>query len=218
MIDLALTVVWLSVLAAGIALGVALRRIGVATTYVRDLLHVGAGAWVLGWTWWSRPFAPISIVLLALALAVALPRWRCAAPIVRAISDDDESWLGIVAYTASAALWTSVGLLGDPLPASIALLALALGDGIGGFVGRSFGRVVYRSPFAKAKTVEGSAAVFAGALAAIPIAGALFGSNIVLLDAVAIAAAAAIAEAVAPRSTDNLVVPLAAGCVAAWVR
>jgi dolichol kinase len=215
--DLLLALFWSLVLAGGLSLCLVLKRRGIATTYVRDLLHVGAGVWVLGWPWWSGAFAPIAIAVTAFIATFVLPAFAFSRPLVGAISGGDESWSGIVGYTASFAVFTTLGLLGEPLPAAIALLSLSLGDGLGGLAGRRFGRVEIRAPFAKKKTLEGSMVVFGASFAGAYLAAFALGDRIALATAAMTALAAALSEAIAPRSMDNLLVPLATWSVAAVV-
>lgn len=211
MSDLALALAWSGVLSAGIACAVLLHHLRVAATHVRDLLHVGAGIWVIGWPWWEGALLPIAIVS-AVALVVAeVPRLRrrhrAAARLYDAVTDGEERWGGLVFYTVSYAVLTTVGLLGDPLPAAAALLALSLGDGIGGAVGQRFGRHRFRAPGGKWKSLEGSAAVALMAMAGAAIAAAWLGGPMGGARILCAGLVAAAAEAAAPRGTDNLLVP-----------
>jgi len=213
--DLWLTLVWLVVLGAGLMLCVGLARAGVRRTHVRDLLHIGAGVWVLGWPWWQRPVAPIAITAAALLAVAIVPRlarrWRPAQKLMQAVSGDDESWDGLVLYTAAFAAATAVGLLWRPLPSAAALWALCLGDGLGGAVGRRFGRMHYRAPGAKVKSLEGSLTVVAATALAVFLAVAWF--RVPALPSPGVlaltAGVAGLAEGLAPRGTDNALVPLA---------
>lgn len=211
MTDLLLVAAWLAVLVAGLGVCVALHRLGLATTYVRDLLHVGAGVWVLGWPLWRTPLVPIAITTAAMVAICALPlvsaRLPLAARLQSSISDEDERWTGIALYTVAFAWMTPLGLLRTPFPAAAALLALSLGDGIGGAVGRRFGAHTYRFAGAKQKSFEGSAAVAVGAALAIVVAARLFGVAPGALLVAGTALVAALAEALSPRATDNLFVP-----------
>jgi dolichol kinase len=96
-----------------------------------------------------------------------------------------------------------------------ALLALALGDGVGGAVGRRFGRRVLRVPFGKPKSWEGAAAVTAFAAAGVWLALRWYGAPAGVVLVAGAGVVAGIAEALAPRATDNLLVPAA---VFAWLR
>jgi len=210
--DLALAGGWCALLVSGLAGVVLLRRFGLARTHARDLLHVGAGVWVLGWASWRDPLPPIAITVAAAALTAALPwaagRWLAAARLRDAVSDDDERWSGLTLYTAAYALLTAVGLLVTPLPAAAALLALSLGDGIGGAVGRGLGRHHFRAPGGKRKSLEGSLTVAVMAAAGAVVAALAVGAPPTLAVALTTGAVASVAEALAPRGTDNAVVPV----------
>lgn len=206
---------WLALLAAALAACVAARARGATAHAIRDALHVvAAGVWVLGWPLWRGAAAPVAIVLGAAAAALVLPRLAPRVPaFVRfraSVSADDEGWAGIALYVAACAALTIVGLAARrPFAAGAALLALSLGDGLGGFVGRRFGRLAYRTPLGKQKTLEGSLAVALFAAGGIAIAACRFGAAPPPALVLAAALAAATAEALAPRATDNAAVPLA---------
>ncbi|HEU5059168.1 MAG TPA: hypothetical protein VFU21_21695 [Kofleriaceae bacterium] len=211
MSDLALALVWSGVLGAGIAGAVVLRHLGLAATHVRDLLHVGAGIWVIGWRWWDGALIPLAIVS-AVALVVAdVPRLRrrhrAAARLHDAVTGGEERWGGLILYTISYAVFTAVGLVGDPVPAAAALLALSLGDGIGGAVGQRFGRHRFRAPGGKWKSLEGSAAVAVMAMAGAALASAWLGGSLGTARILCAGLVAATAEVAAPRGTDNVLVP-----------
>ena len=181
---------------------------------MRDVLHVGAGVWPLGWRAWESPWPPIAVATVGFALLLAVPllarRLEAARSLERAVSGDGEAWSGLVLYGLSAAVLTAVGLLGrSPVPAAAGLLALALGDGLGGLAGRLRGRHRYRVPWAKTKSVEGTLAVAVFAAVGAVIAGVWFGVPLSWGRVVGAGLAAALAESVAPRATDNLLVPLA---------
>jgi dolichol kinase len=209
-----LVLLWSAVFAGGLGVCLWLAGRGLSRTYVRDMLHVGAGVWPLGWGAWLSPWPPIAVATIGFAVLLSVPLLgRCleaARSLERAVSGDGEAWSGLVLYGASAAAFTAVGLLGrSPFPAAAALLALALGDGIGGLVGRRWGRGHYRVPWAKTKSVNGTLVVFVCAAFATDVAGAVFGVRVEGSRALVAGLAAAVAEALAPRATDNLGVPLA---------
>jgi len=209
--DLGLALGWAGVLVVGLGGAVGLHRLGLARTYTRDLVHVGAGVWVVGWPRWHGTAIPIAIPVAA-ALATLLVPWSRTGPLAGlrgALADGDERWTGIVLYTGSFAVFTTLALVDRPLPAGAALLALALGDGIGGAVGRRFGKHFYAAPGGKRKSLEGSVVVAIGAAAGVAIASwalrAPVGPGVIAVAAIV----AALAEAIAPRATDNAVVPVA---------
>lgn len=214
MSDPVLALGWLAILAAAIAGIVLLRAAGLASTYTRDLLHVGTGIWIFGWPFWDAPWLPIAITVGAAIAIWLVPRVghrsSLIARVERSVTGGDEHWGGLVLYTLAYATFTTVGLLGDPFPAAAALLALSLGDGIGGAIGRHVGRHHFQAPGGKTKSLEGSLVVGLGALAGIAIAALLFADRIDLPGALAVAVVAATVEALSPRGTDNLLLPLAA--------
>lgn len=215
MTDAGLAVAWAGVLVAGVGLCVGLRRAGVPMTYVRDLLHVGAGLWPLGWSSWSGGAAPCALAasgaLALFAVPALAPRWGPARIVRDAVSGDDERFGGVALYAASAAIFTAVAAISrSAAPAAAgALLALALGDGIGGAVGRRFGRHPLRVPFGKPKSWEGALAVAAFASAGAWIALRWYGAPAGALAVIGAGVIGAVAEALSPRATDNLFVPAA---------
>lgn len=207
---------WLGILGAGLAFCVGVRRAGVPTTYVRDLLHVGAGVWAFGLPLWHRPAAPIAITLAAAVSLALLPRAAASVRVLArfrdAVSSQDERFGGLVLYAASFCVFTALAFVGAApasAAAAAALAALALGDGVGGLVGRRLGRVRYRVPWAKEKSLEGSLAVAVFAAVALLAVGAWYGRPFGLAAIVAASLAAAAAEAIAPRASDNVLLPAA---------
>jgi dolichol kinase len=211
MTDLMWTGIWLGILGLGLGGCVIMRALGMPSTYVRDLLHVGAGTWIIGWRWWSEPVLPVLIVVVAALVVALVPLVAVRVPLARrfrdSVSGDDERWDGLVLYTLAFTALTAIGLAGAPFPAAAGLLALSLGDGLGGAAGRRFGRHHYRWPWAKRKSLEGSAVVALGAGVGAVAAAALLDVSITPATVVALALVAALAEAMAPRSTDNALVP-----------
>ena len=201
---------WMGILGGGLGLCVALKRAGVRTTYVRDLLHLGAGVWVLGFVSFRATFVPVTITTAAAVALLLLPvlaaRVRPLAAIRDSVSDGDERWQGIVLYAVAFALFTALAQYRDPARAGAALWALTLGDGLGGAFGRRFGRHHFTAAGGKRKSLEGSIAValFAG-LGAWLAARWLGGVPHPVLAGLT----AAVAEALSPRGMDNLIVPAA---------
>jgi dolichol kinase len=222
MMDLLLTAVWLGVLLAGIGATLVLRTWGLRSTHARDLLHIGAGIWVLGWPLWDGWLAPTLIVLAALTGVAAVPRLalrsRLARRFVDSVTGGDERYAGLVQYAGSFAILTPVGVLWHPFPAGAALLALAWGDGPGGLVGRRFGSRRFELPYGKPKTLEGTITVAVGAALSAALAALWLGPSsttaALAVAAVALGLVAAAAEALSPRGSDNALVPAAVFAVA----
>ncbi len=218
MSDVQRAALWGCVLLGGLAAAYALGRLGLRRTHVRDVLHVGAGVWPLGWPFWRGWAWPVAIPCAALLGMLALP-WLArqkpwAKRAVDAVSSVEERWSGLVLYTASVAVLTPVGLLGRPFPAAAALLALALGDGVGGALGLAFGRHRFRVPGGKYKSLEGALAVAVFSSLGVLVARAWFSAPLGLPAAALAGLIAAAAEAASPRATDNVVVP---ACVWAFL-
>jgi dolichol kinase len=211
MSDAWLVALWVSILLGGLAGAGALARLGLPETHVRDVLHVGAGVWPLGWPYWHSPLPPLAIVGAALLGMALLPllarRLRWLERVQRAVSGEDERWSGLVLYTGSAAVLTGLGLLVRPFPAAAAFFALALGDGVGGAVGLGLGRLRFQVPGGKQKSLEGSLAVALFSTLGVLLAARWFAVPAGLGLAALAGLLAALAEAVAPRATDNVVLP-----------
>jgi dolichol kinase len=94
-------------------------------------------------------------------------------------------------------------LLFSPLAASVAVYALAFGDGCAGLAGKLFGRL--RPPFLCGKSVEGSIVCFA----VVFLVSYAVSTNIRL--ALLAALAAVLTEALPLKDFDNLALPLAVG-------
>jgi dolichol kinase len=211
MVDAELSALWVGILLGGLAVAAALGRLGLSRTHVRDVLHVGAGVWPVGWPFWHAALAPLAIVYGALLAMGAVPlvarRVPWAARLQGAVSGEDEQWSGLVLYTLSVAVLTTVGLLKAPFAAAAALLALALGDGVGGAVGLAFGRHRFQVPGGKAKSLEGTLAVAVFSTMGVLLAARWFSVPLRLSAAVLVGLLAALAEALSPRATDNVVLP-----------
>jgi len=209
--DVALLAAWIGLLALAAAFCIAARRAGIASTYLRDLIHVGAGLWALGWPLWRSPLSPIGLALAGAAATFAVPQFAARAAVVGrfrdSISGATERWGGVRLYGLSFAAGTALGFAVAPAPAAAALLCLALGDGLGGLIGRRYGRHSFVAPGAKRKTFEGTAAVALFSAIAVALALLRFGAPLTVLPVAVAAAAAALAEALAPEGTDNLLVP-----------
>ena len=213
MTDLVLIAGWVGLLAGAAAFCVAARKSGVDATYLRDLIHVGAGAWALGWPLWGSALAPVGLGIAGAAATFAVPPLASRAGVLGrfrdSISSATERWSGVRLYALSVAACTALGFAVSPLPAAAALLALALGDGLGGLVGRRCGRHWFSPPGAKRKSLEGTAAVALFSVLGIALAMLRFGAPLAALPLAAGGAAAALAEALAREGTDNALLPAA---------
>ena len=217
--DAWLAALWVGILLGGLAVAAALGALGLKKTHVRDVLHVGAGVWPLGWPFWHSALLPMALVLVSLLAMAALPlaarRVHFLGRVVASVSGPEERWSGLVLYTLSVAVLTGVGLTGRAFPAAAALLALALGDGLGGALGLRLGRHRFRVPGGKKKSLEGSLGVALFSTLGVLLAARWFSVSLGPWVAALAGVVAALAEALSPRTTDNLVVP---ACVWAFLQ
>jgi len=213
MSDGAQALLWTFILIFGVLFCVVLRKAGMAATYIRDLLHVSAGSWVFGLPYWHSAEVPVAITVIATVALFLVPLLAPKALFLRrikqSVSGADERWGGLVLYALSFAVMTFFAFRSPPFPAAAALLALAMGDGIGGAVGRRFGRHFFTAPGGKRKSFEGAAAVAIAAGFGAWLASAYFAAGASAAVLIGIGAVASLAEAAAPRASDNLLVPAA---------
>jgi phytol kinase len=114
---------------------------------------------------------------------------------------------GFVLGPITLGLGALLSLMLYPNPAaSIAIYALAFGDGLSSLVGKSFGSV--RLPFTGGKSLEGSLTCLIAVMVA---AYALTGDA---PRSLAIAAAAMLIEAAPTKDFDNIVLPVSVGAIA----
>jgi dolichol kinase len=99
-------------------------------------------------------------------------------------------------------------LIFPPLPAAIAVFALAFGDGTASLAGKFLGRI--RPPFLFGKSLEGSIACFLGTLLSSYPATVHFGEGSWRTAFIA-ACTAALTEILPIRDWDNIIIPLAVG-------
>lgn len=219
--DSLLALLWVAVLILGSGAVVLARAWGLPSTHARDLLHVAAGVWVLGWPSWDGLVAPLAIVVVAAVAMSLVPAAARKLAVVdrfrRSMAEGDEKFLGLILYGVSVAVMTGIGLAHRPFPAAAALMALTLGDGLGGLIGRRFGRRFYSTGLGKRKTFEGSAAVAVFSGVGVLASTALFDVALGPWPLVMLALVAAAAEGLAPRGTDNIAVPAAVWIAAEMV-
>jgi len=99
-------------------------------------------------------------------------------------------------------------LIFPPLPAAIAVFALAFGDGTASLAGKFIGRI--RPPFLFGKSLEGSIACFLGTLFSAYPATVYYGEGSWRAALIA-ACTAALTEILPIRDWDNIIIPLTVG-------
>ena len=183
----------------------------------RKLVHILTGGIIF--FWWSFDSRLIMAGLAALPFVPLLLLATPKSPVgflrrsfLGARSSEGHAY-GLVMYAIS---WTVIAyfLFGDLVAASIAIVAMSFGDGMGELVGKRFGRLRYMPH----RTLEGSLAVFFATMLGIivvnwfyfGVVGYAGGTAPELLYPFALAVAGFVAflEAVTPGPVDNLVIPL----------
>jgi phytol kinase len=212
--DPLLGAVWIAVLLGGLGAVALLHHWGLSRTYARDLLHVGAGIWIVGWPWWTGVLVPVLIAWVVFAGVAASPLMIARSSALRHVHDsvagEGERWAGIVVYAGSFAVLTTLALVTKQIqPAACAAAALCMGDGLGGLIGRRFGRHRFTVPWSKAKTWEGSAAVAVFSTLGILLAQVVLSLPVRPGPSIILGLVSAAAEALAPRAWDNAWVPAA---------
>jgi len=169
------------------------------------------GVWPVFWlffeTWLAAVLVPLIVTLL---LAFAPEKFR------QLFSRGDEKHIGLVIYALSFTVLTALfyapkggqPILGAPAIGAAGVFCLAFGDGIGGWIGRMYGRHRYKVPWAKEKSVEGSLGVFLTSLIFIYIASMMFPPVFSPVKIIIGALVATILEGFSPAHSDNLFVPL----------
>lgn len=122
--------------------------------------------------------------------------------------DQDHFVLGPVTLGIGAML----ALMLYPEPAAtIAIYALAFGDGLSSVAGKLFGTI--RIPFTGGKSIEGSLACFLAVMISI----VLLVPSIPPRQAIAIAIIATILEVLPSKDFDNLILPVGTGIATVWL-
>jgi phytol kinase len=184
---------------------------------LRKIVHVLTGGIVFFWWMFDSRVIMAGLAAFPFVLLLLLATPRSPVKFLRnsplgARSSEGHPY-GLVLYAIS---WTVIAyvLFDDLFAASVAITAMAFGDGMGEVVGRKYGVHSYMPH----RTAEGSAAVlFATLISIIALSWFYFefigytgGSapEILLLFAPVMALLVCILEAVTPGSIDNIVIPL----------
>jgi phytol kinase len=209
------------------AAGQVKARLHWRTGYTRKLIHLATflSASVVQWCGGAEA---VYVFGVGASLVLGLAVWRGDGhPIYEAMARESDfpyrTRFILIPY-ATTVLGGMVATVGFGDWAILGYLVGGLGDAVGEPVGVRFGRHRYRVPcfwLRATRSLEGSAAVlvvsFGGLLAGCAILGLALDAR-TLLSCIAIAVAAALAEAVSPHGWDNLtmqVIPV--WLAAAWL-
>jgi dolichol kinase len=158
---------------------------------------------------WNRA-GTLALLAAGMALYICLETCRLKGlrvPVVSDLTDfasrrRDRGRFVLGPVTLGAGAFLSL-LVFPPLPAAIAVYALAAGDSVSSLTGKFFGRL--RPAFLYGKSVEGSLACCAAVLLC------AWGASGSLKTALAASAAATLTEALPLGNWDNIAIPLTAG-------
>lgn len=187
------------------------RRLGVSSELTRKLAHVGSGVTMLvipqvisvHWT----------VLIISIGFA-SLLLGTCQLGLLGGVHGVARGVGGVACYPFAVwLLYVGAFELRDSATLYLVpVLVLALADAAGALVGVRWGQRRYMASPAHVRTVEGSAAFFATALACVAIPLAVAGPLplvAVVASAVIVALLATMVEAVSTHGSDNLWVPLA---------
>lgn len=205
-------IIWYALAGAVLWLAERLHNRGQPAWLTRKFVHVMAGLSVYElivvveqWQWGLVPFAtfvPVNAWLV----------WgRPPASFGKEEATPGPFYFAVIITVLLALTWPA----GNEGIAAAVLALMIFGDAVAAIVGRLYGQRTYRI-WAYEKSIEGSAAMFAGSVPTCAATLVLFADMSVVPAvgwAIAAAAVATTAEAVTPHGLDNLTVPLAGAAI-----
>lgn len=187
------------------------RRVALTPEASRKLFHIGGGLTTLSFPWLFQAWwPPLALLPLTVGTLLALKHLRgLRGGLGRVLYGIERESLGEVYMPLSITLvWLLAA--GHPALYCAPVLVLTLADPAAALVGTRFGRLRYRVA-GGSKSLEGSVAFGISAYLAVQVPlllGTALHPALVMLAALLVAALAMLAEAVAGRGLDNLVIPL----------
>jgi phytol kinase len=184
---------------------------------LRKIIHVLTGGIVFFWWMFDSRLVMAGLAAFPFVLLLLLATPKSPVKFLRnsplgARSSEGHPY-GLVMYAIS---WTMIAyiLFDDLMAASVAIAAMAFGDGMGEVIGRKYGARRYMPN----RTLEGSAAVFLATTISIIVLSWFYfdfvgytggtAPELLLLFSPVMGLLVSILEAVTPGSIDNLVIPL----------
>lgn len=124
-------------------------------------------------------------------------------------SSSTEKTLGTVYYAISLLILsiTTFGIINKPLVGLIGVLIMGYGDGFAAIAGQSIKSKEFKI-LGSTKSIAGSATMFIISLIIVSGAFAYLGINLWLIKSILISFIVTVFEAVSPKGTDNLTIPL----------
>lgn len=176
---------------------------GVSSKILRELTHTSMGIWPLLWFLFQTKLVATLVPLIVTIMLAAAPK-----NLQKVFSDKDEKHIGLVFYAFSFTVITYFFWM--KYWGAAAIFSLSFGDGLGGLIGSRYGKLKYKIPWVKVKTIEGSTTIFIIAFLAIIIAQPIYSpsGSIDYIIALVGAVFTTIIEAISPYHSDNLTIPL----------
>jgi phytol kinase len=204
-----------SLLAMLVALRALRARLALHPEVSRKTAHVGLGIATLSFPLLFDSVWPVAVLGVATVAVLAALRWLPAVGarfgcVVHGVARRSAGEFYFPAAAAALFVLTD----GDAVRFGVPVLTLTFADAAAALVGLQYGRIRLAAGD-ESKTLEGSAAFFAVAFLSAHVPLLLFtdtGRLESLLIGAAYAALVTLLEAVSPRGTDNLSIPLG-GCV-----
>ena len=194
----------------------------------RKIIHIGAGMWVWGilyffenWYYGIIPFATFIV------LNYVFYRQQSFKQMDTAQSTPGTVYFAFSITVLMVGLWRTNSAHDQAPIAVAAIMAMTWGDAFASLIGNRWGRSFYRA-FGHRRSWQGSAAMAGFSFAAIAItltvlpgsclssSGQSFSIQSILQLSLVATAVATLAEALSPKGTDNLSVPLLTG-LALWL-
>ena len=193
---------------------------------VRKIVHVGVGNFVLVWWMFSAGWIMLAFFALPFALILFLAMFKdnvIARGKLGELTKEKGHTTGLFFYVISITVMIVFFFPEHWLAASIGIVAMTYGDGMGSVIGRRFGR----HRIINGKSLEGSFGVFLGTFVSAAIVSVLYvwlSSNghcvgdvtaILPLWVVCILVGlwSALLEAVCPGEYDNLAIPISTAII-----
>ena len=196
------------------------------TEFTRKLVHIGAGMWIwvilLLFDHWQFALIPTASFIIFNAIFL---RYH----VFSAMDPKEGATPGTVYFALSCTLllfifhtgWEQGFPRGLEEYALAGIMAMTWGDAFASIIGKRFGKHSYTVPGSKGhkRTLEGSLACFVFTFVAVAITLAIVSSlslPLILLGGLFAAIVGTLLEAISPRGSDNLTVPIGVSIVLFW--
>ncbi len=183
----------------------------VSSYTTRNLLHILAGLWGLLWLFFQSQILATALAgasfLVLLTIGLIRSRFPSLDGLTSSFAWGKEGIWGVVSFAFALTIITYF-LWPFKEIGTACIFALALGDGMADAVGRRWGRIRYKLPWNKGKTLTGSLACFSFSVVGIYLSFALFKAPLDFYLFLGGGFLCALVEAISPSQTDNLFIPL----------